>query len=46
MSHVPKIAFVLLAASQLAACKHLYAGGDAGRLHAAPAAGAQPLNRS
>ncbi len=38
------IALFVLAASQLAGCKHLYAGGDAGRLHAAPAA--QPLNRS
>ncbi len=44
MSGAFKLALIILAATQLAACKHFYAGGDAGRLHAAPAA--QPLSRS
>ena len=44
MPHRLTLALILLAATTLVACKHLYAGGDAGRLHAAPAA--QPLNRS
>ena len=45
MSQALKIALIL-AALQLAACKHLYAGGDAGRLNAAPTAAAQPINHS
>ena len=46
MSHRLTLALIVLAATALAGCKHLYAGGDAGRLHATPAAEAQTLNRS
>ena len=35
MSNRLKIALIVLAAAQLAACKHLYAGGDAGAFRAA-----------
>ena len=40
------LALIVLAATALAGCRHLYAGGDVGRLHAAPAADVPPLNRS
>jgi hypothetical protein len=35
MSNRLKITLILLAAAQLAACRHLYAGGDAGALRVA-----------
>jgi len=48
MSHRLKIALIVLAAAGMAACKHAYFGGDAGRFKAGPAApqAAQPVSRS
>jgi len=48
VSHRMKIALIVLAATGMAACKHAYFGGDAGRFRAAPAAthAAPPVSRN